>query len=1097
MTSRSILSRVEVTDAELGAAKLERFGQRGERAMQRLARASQGPTKGLRNLDRVSAGLQGSLREVASSAALVEGPLGNMSGRLNTLGAVVGRVNPLVAGLVAGVAGLGAGLGATVTRTTEFERSQLRIQQLLIATGTASGKTRQQINELAVEIGQGTLASVEGVRRASGVLQTFRSVAGDVFDDTLRLAQDLAGAGIGTLQTNVVQLGKALEDPVQGLTALRRVGVSFTEQQREQIKVLNEAGQTAEAQRIILATLEEQVGGAGVAEAGGLAGAYDTLIENLGIFFERAGQATGVTEALATATRGAAEAVEAINEQLAPSLASQIEAVDKRIRQARELAEIDIGVGIAEQMRRRDADEDLSNLLDQRRQLLELLRIEFIEQEAATRAAAEAAAQRQAETEAALKRAEAEKAAEAERKKRARERATALREIAQLEGKVTTAGLDGVALLEAQRDQAIEKFRARLEARLIEEDDFNRARLAAEEVFQREKAEIEEREAERLRKERARLEKRDADKRARDEERRAKAEAEALRKPIEDALEDTRDAFGDFFDDILEDGKLSFEELAQALQKTFLSAFSTLAQREIVGLFGGGAGRGDALASLGTLFGGGGAGIDLDSILLRSGAGTGGRAAAAGVAPVAGGLTNAGVSPGAGGLFSGFGGFLGGAGLGFTAGNLVGGFVAGSDRGAQTASTIGSGVGSLAGAAIGTAIFPGVGTVIGGLLGGVLGGGAGGLFGGGGGRPNATTDIVVNDGRFAVGFTDVDNDADPRITQSLAREFSQGFNALAEAFGLTIQQGSTSVLQAGFRTRGRGDFESLGALIQGAAQRGFVTGPGAFGTVLRNTGALDFEDLAEDLQIAELIERFSEGGARANGLKVALEDIGEEFDKTRERAIELGISVDKATQALDRAEEAQVEALLGDVRAFKLSLDTGPFAPASPEERFATAQEAFGDLAARARAGDLEAIAAFPGQAQSFLQFARSFFGSGASFQQVFRQVNEVLDAILSAGGFAEGGSGVIPGSGPPDSRLFLARVSPGEHFEFTPPSRARPEAEMLRALGQSQVRGTAAVVRELQRNAAAAEALIEEIRLLRRDQRDQARPQMSRARAL
>lgn len=1094
-SSRSILSRVEVTDAELGAAKLERFGQRGERAMQRLARASQGPTKGLRNLDRVSAGLQGSLREVASSAALVEGPLGNMSGRLNTLGAVVGRVNPLVAGLVAGVAGLGAGLGATVTRTTEFERSQLRIQQLLIATGSASGRTRQQINELAVEIGQGTLASVEGVRRASGVLQTFRSVAGDVFDDTLRLAQDLAGAGIGTLQTNVVQLGKALEDPVQGLTALRRVGVSFTEQQREQIKALDEAGRTAEAQRIILATLEEQVGGAGVAEAGGLAGAYDTLIENLGIFFERAGQATGVTEALATATRGAAEAVEAINEQLAPSLAGQIEAIDERIRQLREDSDLEIGVGIADRMRQQDAEEGLSRALDQRRQLLELLRIEFVEQEAATRAAAEAAAQRQAETEAAKARAEAEKAAEAARKKRARERATALREIAQLEEKVTTAGLDGVALLEAQRDQAIKKFRARLETRLIEEDDFNRARLAAEEVFQREKAEIEEREAERLRKERARLEKRDADKRARDAERQAKAEAEALRKPIEDALEDTRDAFGDFFDDILEDGKLSFEELAQALQKTFLSAFSTLAQREIVGLFAGGAGRGDALASLGTLFGGGGAGIDLDSILLRSGAG--GRAAAAGVAPVAGGLTNAGVSPGAGGLFTGFGGLLGGAGLGLTAGNLVGGFVAGSDRGAQTASTIGSGVGSLAGAAIGTAIFPGVGTVIGGLLGGVLGGAGGGLFGGGGGRPNATTDIVVNDGRFAVGFTDVDNDADPRITQNLAREFSQGFNALAEAFGLTIQQGATSVLQAGFNTRGRGDFESLGALIQGAAQRGFVTGPGAFGTVLRNTEALDFEDLAEDLQIAELIERFGEGGARANGLQVALEDIGEEFDKMRERAIELGISVDKATQALDRAEEAQVEALLGDVRAFRLSLDTGPFAPASPQERFATAQAAFGDLAERALAGDLEAIAAFPGQAQSFLQFARSFFGSGGEFQQVFRQVNEILDAILSAGGFAEGGSGVIPGSGPPDSRLFLARVSPGERFEFTPQGRGRPEAEMLRALGQSQVRGTAAVVRELQRNTAAAEALIEEIRLLRRDRRDQARPQMSRARAL
>ena len=276
-----------------------------------------------------------------------------------------------------------------------------------------------------------------------------------------------------------------------------------------------------------------------------------------------------------------------------------------------------------------------------------------------------------------------------------------------------------------------------------------------------------------------------------------------------------------------------------------------------------------------------------------------------------------------------------------------------------------------------------------------------------------------------------------------------------------------------------------------------MTGPGAFGTVLGATTATTFEGLTEDLQLAQLIEQFTEGSTEARTLQNALADIGEEFDRLRERAIGLGISVEQATEALRKAEEEQVDALLGDLRAFRLSLDTGPFAAASPEARFATAQEAFNAIAERARAGDLEAIASFPGQAQSFLQFARSFFGSGGEFQQVFRQVNEVLDAILSAGGFAEGGSGVIPGSGPPDSRLFLARVSPGEHFEFTPQGRGRPEAEMLRALGQSQVRGTAAVVRELQRNTSVGEALIEEIRLLRRDQRDQTRPQMSRARAL
>lgn len=35
--------------------------------------------------------------------------------------------------------------------------------------------------------------------------------------------------------------------------------------------------------------------------------------------------------------------------------------------------------------------------------------------------------------------------------------------------------------------------------------------------------------------------------------------------------------------------------------------------------------------------------------------------------------------------------------------------------------------------------------------------------------------------------------------------------------------------------------------------------------------------------------------------------------------------------------------------------------------------------------------------------------------------------------GFAEGGEGVIGGTGGPDSQLFMAKVSPGEHFKFTP----------------------------------------------------------------
>jgi hypothetical protein len=75
----------------------------------------------------------------------------------------------------------------------------------------------------------------------------------------------------------VALLGRALDDPIQGLTALRRVGVSFIQSQREAIAAMAEAGDVASAQRAILAELERQVGGAGAAEAQGLKGAVDGL----------------------------------------------------------------------------------------------------------------------------------------------------------------------------------------------------------------------------------------------------------------------------------------------------------------------------------------------------------------------------------------------------------------------------------------------------------------------------------------------------------------------------------------------------------------------------------------------------------------------------------------------------------------------------------------------------------------------------------------------------------------------------------------------------------------------------------------------------
>jgi phage-related protein len=67
------------------------------------------------------------------------------------------------------------------------------------------------------------------------------------------------------LKSSSIQLGKALNDPTQGMTALRRVGVSFSEDQQKVIKSMQATGNLAGAQKLILEELNKEFGGSAAA----------------------------------------------------------------------------------------------------------------------------------------------------------------------------------------------------------------------------------------------------------------------------------------------------------------------------------------------------------------------------------------------------------------------------------------------------------------------------------------------------------------------------------------------------------------------------------------------------------------------------------------------------------------------------------------------------------------------------------------------------------------------------------------------------------------------------------------------------------------
>jgi hypothetical protein len=83
-----------------------------------------------------------------------------------------------------------------------------------------------------------------------------------------------------------VQLGKALNDPIKGITALAKSGVTFTQQEKDKIKTLVESNKILEAQEMVLSAIETQVGGTAEATANDsdkMKVAFSQLSESIGL----------------------------------------------------------------------------------------------------------------------------------------------------------------------------------------------------------------------------------------------------------------------------------------------------------------------------------------------------------------------------------------------------------------------------------------------------------------------------------------------------------------------------------------------------------------------------------------------------------------------------------------------------------------------------------------------------------------------------------------------------------------------------------------------------------------------------------------------
>lgn len=235
-----------------------------------------------------------------SGSMAIEG----LSGQIDRVGdstSALGRISDYVwgqvifAGIQMVVGAIGDAIGAigdffssSVDSAMESQEVMANVAATVRSTGMAAGYTAEELAGMAEGLQQVTRFSDETILRGQAMLLTFVNIGHDVFPMATEAMLDLAEK-FGSVDSAAIQLGKALQDPIAGVSALRRVGVMLTEEQEESIKAFMEQGDIASAQRVILEELSIEVGGLAFAMGDTLAGQMTIATNRLDNFKELVG----------------------------------------------------------------------------------------------------------------------------------------------------------------------------------------------------------------------------------------------------------------------------------------------------------------------------------------------------------------------------------------------------------------------------------------------------------------------------------------------------------------------------------------------------------------------------------------------------------------------------------------------------------------------------------------------------------------------------------------------------------------------------------------------------------------------------------------
>ena len=176
-------------------------------------------------------------------------------------------------GVVAGFTALQPAIAGVVSEYQESVKVGNQTNAVIKSTAGVANVTARHLENLSGKLSEKIAVDDEAIQSAGNLLLTFTNVRNElgkgnnIYDQAVGLTQDLAAAMKTDGKSAAVLLGKALNDPAKGITALTRAGVTFTQQQKDQIQWALFFGDKLSAQKIVLGEVRKEFGGSAAAQA--------------------------------------------------------------------------------------------------------------------------------------------------------------------------------------------------------------------------------------------------------------------------------------------------------------------------------------------------------------------------------------------------------------------------------------------------------------------------------------------------------------------------------------------------------------------------------------------------------------------------------------------------------------------------------------------------------------------------------------------------------------------------------------------------------------------------------------------------------------